>query len=199
MIIKVGITGGMGSGKSTVAKVFGVLGIPVYYADDAAKRLMSEDPLIRQQLISAFGEETYHGHTLDRPWLSAQVFNDPDKLALLNAIVHPATLQDAATWMQEQKTPYAIKEAALIFESGAQRQLDFVIGVSAPETVRIARVMKRDQLSREEVRARMEKQIDETIKMRLCDFVIVNNEQELVIPQVLSIHHALLSGSHRPG
>ena len=193
MILKVGITGGIGSGKSTVAKVFEVLGIPVYYADDAAKRLMNEDEVLKEQLLKQFGKETYVEGKLNRKFLSSLVFNDEEKLALLNSIVHPATLRDADRWMQQQESPYAIKEAALIFESGAQQQLDYVIGVYAPSTVRIQRVMKRDGITREAVKARMEKQINEEIKMRLCDYVIYNDEQELVIPQVVKIHEALFA------
>ena len=153
MILKVGITGGIGTGKTTVAKVFEVLGIPVYYADDAAKRIMNEDQLLKAQLLQLFGTETYIDGKLNRKYLSRLVFNDEEKLAQLNAIVHPATLADAGKWMQQQTTPYAIKEAALIFESGAQAQLDKVIGVFAPAPVRIQRVMKRDGVSREEVKA----------------------------------------------
>jgi len=193
MILKVGITGGIGSGKSTVAKVFEVLGIPVYYADDAAKRLMNEDEALKDQLINQFGNETYLHGKLNRKFLSELVFNNEEKLELLNAIVHPATIQDAERWMLQQDTPYALKEAALIFESGAQQQLDYVIGVFAPVVVRIQRVMKRDGVNYEEVKSRMEKQMDESIKMRLCDYVINNDEQELVIPQVIKIHEALIA------
>ncbi|MCW3089697.1 MAG: dephospho-CoA kinase [Ferruginibacter sp.] len=193
MILKVGITGGMGSGKSTVSKVFEVLGIPIYYADDAAKRLMNEDEQLKVQLRKLFGDETYIDGALNRKYLSSLVFNDAEKLALLNSIVHPATLRDTGQWMLQQKAPYAIKEAALIFESGAHQQLDYVIGVYAPATLRIQRVMKRDQISREEVKLRMEKQIDEGIKMRLCDYVVTNDEQQLVIPQVLKLHEAFMA------
>lgn len=193
MILKVGITGGIGSGKTTVAKVFEVMGIPVYYADDAAKKLMNEDESLRKQLQELFGKETYVDGKLNRKYLSGLVFKNEAKLAQLNAIVHPATINDAEKWMQQQTTPYAVKEAALIFESGAQAQLDCVIGVFAPVPVRIQRVMKRDGITREEVKARMEKQIDESVKMRLCDYVITNDGQELVIPQVVKIHEALLA------
>jgi dephospho-CoA kinase len=193
MILKVGITGGIGSGKSTVAKVFKVLGIPVYYADDAAKRLMNEDESLKEQLQELFGKETYIDGKLNRKYLAGLVFNNEAKLAQLNALVHPATLKDADQWMQQQTTSYAVKEAALIFESGAQAQLDCVIGVFAPAPIRIQRVMKRDGITREEVKARMEKQIDESLKMRLCDYVITNDEQELVIPQVVKIHEALIA------
>lgn len=195
MIIKVGITGGIGSGKSTVAKVFEILGIPVYYADDAAKRLMNEDELLKAQLQTLFGKETYKDGRLNRKYLAGLVFNDEEKLSLLNSIVHPATLRDSDEWMMQQSTQYAIKEAALIFESGAQEHLDYVIGVSAPLPVRIQRVMNRDQVRREEVKARMEKQLDESIKMRLCNYVITNDERELVIPQVIKIHEELISYS----
>jgi dephospho-CoA kinase len=187
-MLRVGITGGIGSGKSTVSKIFEVLGIPVYYADDASKRLMNEDEGLKEKLQSIFGNETYVDGQLNRAYLSSIVFNNPDKLAQLNSIVHPATIKDAADWMQRQTTPYAIKEAALIFESGSQEHLDKVIGVYAPAAIRIHRVMQRDNVTREEVLSRMNKQLDETIKMKLCDYVITNDEQELLIPQVIKLH-----------
>jgi dephospho-CoA kinase len=191
-MLKIGITGGIGSGKSTVAKLFEVLGIPVYYADDAAKQLMNENEALKQQVQKEFGNEAYTNGKLNRKFIADIVFADPEKLELLNSIVHPATLKDADEWMNKQTTPYTIKEAALIFESGAQEQLDYVIGVYAPTPLRIQRTMQRDNISREEVMARMNKQIDETIKMRLCDFVITNDEQQMVIPQVLALHQTLL-------
>jgi dephospho-CoA kinase len=192
-MIKVGITGGIGSGKSTVAKVFEVLGIPVYYADDAGKRLMNEDDNLKQQIKQAFGAAAYKDEQLDRKYLAKIVFNNPAQLAVLNALVHPATIADAEKWMQQQTTPYAIKEAAIIFESGAQQYLDYIIGVSTPTPLRIQRTMQRDGITRDEVIARMDKQLNETIKMRLCDFIITNNEQELVIPQVIKLHQQLLA------
>lgn len=187
-MLRVGITGGIGSGKSTVSKIFEVLGIPVYYADDASKRLMNEDETLKEQLRSIFGKETYTDGQLNRAYLSSIVFNNPEKLSLLNSIIHPATIKDAAEWMLKQTAPYAIKEAALIFESGSQQYLDKIIGVYAPAAVRIQRVMKRDNVTREEVLSRMNKQIDEEMKMRLCDYVITNDEQELLIPQVIELH-----------
>ena len=190
-MLKVGITGGIGSGKSTVAKVFEVLGIPVYYADDAAKHLMNVNEELKKQIQQQFGDTVYKEGQLDRKFLAHIVFNSPEKLQQLNALVHPATLQDAETWMQHQTAPYAIKEAALIFESGAHEQLDYVICVYAPAPLRIQRAMQRDTINRDEVIARMDKQIDETIKMRLCDFVITNDEQKLLIPQVLALHQKL--------
>ncbi|NML23425.1 dephospho-CoA kinase [Pseudoflavitalea sp. G-6-1-2] len=191
-MISIGITGGIGSGKSTVAKIFEVLGIPVYYADDAAKRLMNEDASLREAIIAAFGAESYVDGQLNRSYLSSAVFNNKEKLEQLNALVHPATILDGENWMLRQTTPYALKEAALFFESGSASSLDLVIGVYAPTALRIHRAMQRDNISREAVIARMSKQINENIKMRLCDFVIVNDEQHPVLPQVLALHQQLL-------
>ncbi len=191
-MIKVGITGGIGSGKSTVAKVFEVLGIPVYYADDAAKKLMHNDEILKSALVQQFGAETYTNGELNRAYLSNIVFNNSEQLTLLNAIVHPATIRDSEQWMQRQTTPYAIKEAALIFESGAQHHLDYIIGVTAPAALRIQRVMKRDGITEKAVQERMAKQLDETEKMRLCNYVITNDEHTMVLPQVLALHKLLV-------
>ncbi|MGG9972638.1 dephospho-CoA kinase [Ferruginibacter sp. SUN002] len=190
-MLRVGLTGGIGSGKSTVAKIFETLGVPVYYADDAGKRLMNKDEVLKQQIKDKFGNESYSNGQLNRKHLASIVFNDPEKLTLLNSLVHPVTIADAEKWMQQQKTPYALKEAAIIFESGSQVHLDKVIGIYTPTPLRIQRVMQRDNISADEVKARMNKQIDEEIKMRLCDYVINNNEQELLIPQVLKLHQEL--------
>ena len=192
-MIRIGLTGGIGSGKSTVAKVFEVLGIPVYYADDAAKKLMNEDEELKEKIKKEFGESIYKEEKLDRKKLAYIVFTSPEKLNLLNALVHPATLKDAEKWMQEQTSHYCIKEAALIFESGAHEHLDYVIGVTAPAPLRILRTMQRDGVTKEEVFARMDKQMDDSIKMKLCDFVITNDEQEMILPQVLALHKKLLS------
>lgn len=191
-MLKIGLTGGIGSGKSTVARIFEVLGIPVYYADDAAKRMMNEDEELKQKIQQQFGNDIYKDGKLDRKKMADIVFASPDKLNQLNALIHPATIKDAERWMQKQTTPYTLKEAALIFESGAQEHLDYVIGVTAPAPLRIQRTMQRDGVSREEVIARMDKQMDETIKMKLCDFVLVNDEQEMLLPQVIALHEKLL-------
>lgn len=191
-MLKIGLTGGIGSGKTTVAKIFELLGVPVYYADDASKRLYQTDKALIRSLKENFGEDVYTDDQLNRTQLAAIVFNDPAKLELLNRLVHPPTIRDANEWMLRQTTPYVIKEAALIFESGSSAELDFVIGIQAPTALRLKRVMQRDKVSREDVLSRMQRQIDEEIKMKLCDFVIRNDEQELVIPQVLSLHQRLL-------
>lgn len=194
-MLKVGLTGGIGSGKSTVAKVFEILGIPVYYADDSAKILMQTNELLKQQLIFHFGNETYLNGKLNRSHLSSIVFNDKEKLALLNSLVHPVTIADAEDWFSRQTSPYVIKEAALLFESGAADGLDYIIAVTAPETLRIKRVMDRDSVKADEVKKRMTNQIDESIKNRLSDFVVVNDEQQMILPQVLKIHEELINRS----
>ncbi len=194
-MFQVGLTGGIGSGKSTIAEIFEVLGIPVAYADQEAKKVMNEDPNLREQLIHHFGAATYRNGALDRPWLASQVFGHPEKLELLNSLVHPATIAAGQRWTEQQKgkAPYVIREAALIFESRSVQYLNFVIGVYAPPTLRIHRAMQRDHSTREEVLQRMRNQIDEDIKMKLCDAVIDNDEQHAVIPQVLALHERLLT------
>jgi dephospho-CoA kinase len=188
----IGLTGGIGSGKTTVAKIFEVLGIPVYYADEEAKRIMNEDETIRSKLIVLFGEETYINGKLNRSHIASIVFKDTKKLDQLNAIVHPVTIADSDRWMQSQNTPYAIKEAALIFESGSYKQLDYVIGVSSPLELRIQRVINRDKISKSEVERRIRNQMSEEEKMKLCDFIILNDKEQLVIPQVLKLHERLV-------
>ncbi len=192
-MLKIGLTGGIGSGKSTVTKIFEVLGIPVFDADDAAKKIMNEDKELKKNIIKQFGEESYAGGFLNRKYIAGIVFNNASKLEVLNSLVHPVTISAAEKWMQQQTSPYAVKEAALMFESAAASHLDFIIGVYAPQHVRIKRVMERDNISRDEVLTRINRQIDEEIKMRLCNFVIVNDEQQLIIPQVMKLHQIFLS------
>jgi len=191
-MLKIGITGGIGSGKTTVAKVFEVLGIPVYYADEAAKEIMHKNEPLKQQLIFYFGKDTYVDGKLNRKHLSSIVFADKEKLELLNSLVHPVTIADAEQWFKQQQSPYVLKEAALLFESGAAEGLDYVIGVTAPSAIRIKRVMDRDGVTADEVKKRMLNQIEETIKIRLCDFIIYNDEQQMILPQVLKLHEELL-------
>jgi dephospho-CoA kinase len=191
-MLKIGLTGGIGSGKTMVAKIFEMLNVPVYYADDASKRLYHTDSELINSIKKHFGENIYTNDQLNRSKLAAIVFNDSKKLELLNQLVHPPTIRDAEEWIKRQKAPYVIKEAALLFESGSSYGLDYIIGVKAPTSLRVKRVIDRDNLTREEVISRANRQIDEEIKMRLCDFVIVNNEQELVIPQVLELHSKFL-------
>jgi dephospho-CoA kinase len=199
-MLRIGLTGGIGSGKTTVARVFETLGIPVYYADHAAKRLMNEDPAIRSALVDMFGASCFEHGVLNRAYLAAAIFDDPEKREQLNQLIHPATIADANKWLQEQQAAYALREAALLFESGAAEGLDYVIGVSAPVSLRIQRVMKRDQLNIDEVKKRMATQLQEDIKIKLCDFVIINDERTGLLPQVLALHEKLttLAGPPTP-
>lgn len=191
-MIKIGITGGIGSGKSTVAKIFETLGVPVYYADDAARRIMNENVALREAIQKEFGQDTYINQQLNRPHLASLVFGNEEKLAILNKLVHPLTIKDSEQWMQIQTGPYAIKEAALIFESEVWKGLDKVIGVSSPHELRLQRAMMRDNISKEAVVARMSKQMNEEEKMKRCDFILYNNETQLLIPQVIALHETLL-------
>jgi dephospho-CoA kinase len=192
MVLKVGLTGGIGSGKSTVAKIFELLGIPVYYADTASKLLYHTNKELMASIKQHFGEDIYEADQLNKAKLAAAVFGDDEKLQLLNSLVHPPTIKDAEDWMARQTAPYIIKEAALLFEAGTVSGLDYIIGVQAPQHLRLKRAMDRDGAKREDVLNRMQRQIDENIKMRLCDFVIKNDEQELVIPQVMQVHQTIM-------
>ena len=194
-MLKIGLTGGMGSGKTTVSKIFSILGIPVFYADEAAKTIMNENAALKKGIINLFGKEAYTNDILNRKYISGIVFNDKFKLEQLNALVHPVTIAAADEWANAQSSAYIIKEAALMFESPAAANLDYVIGVYAPQHLRLQRVMNRDNVSREAVLARMNNQLDETIKMKLCDFVIINDEQTAVLPQVLELHKKFLEMS----
>ncbi len=173
--------------------MFKLLGIPVFDADSQAKHIMEQDTGLAKSIINSFGEESYQAGKLNRAYLSDLVFKDPYKLDQLNALVHPVTIAAANKWMLQQKSPYVLKEAALMFESGSAGHLDYIIGVNAPVHLRTKRVMDRDGLTRDEVLARMNRQIDNKIKMMLCDFVINNDEQTMVIPQVLSLHEKFLN------
>ena len=191
MILRIGLTGGIGSGKTTVAHIFETLGIPVYYSDDAAKKIMNENVVLQQQIIQHFGEESYINGQLNRPYLAGVIFNNDEKRTLLNSLVHPLTIDDANNWMLQKNTPYAIKEAALIFESDVWKHLDKVIGISAPYELRLQRAMQRDNINREAVEARMAKQMNEEEKMKRCDYILYNDEQQLLIPQVIALHERL--------
>jgi dephospho-CoA kinase len=190
--MRIGITGGIGSGKSVVAGIFKVLGIPVFDADKEAKQIMQNDPELRRLIIERFGAAAFDEEVLNRKHLASIVFNDPYQLEVLNSLVHPAAIAAADTWATQQKAPYVVKEAALFFEAGSTAGIDYMIGVYAPQHIRLKRAMDRDGVSRDEVLARMNRQIQEEIKMRLCDFVVVNDEQQLLIPQVLKLHEQFL-------
>ncbi len=191
-MLKVGITGGIGSGKSTVARVFALLNIPVYDADGASKRLYRTNSSLQTKLRAHFGDDIYDNDVLNTKTLAGIVFSDPQALLLLNSLVHPLTIEDAEKWISEQHSPYIIKEAALLFESHSAEKLDCIIGVKAPEGIRIARAMQRDGLDEAEVRSRINRQMSEEEKLDRCDYIIDNSEQILIIPQVLQLHELLL-------
>lgn len=192
-MLKVGITGGIGSGKSTVCRVFQVLGVPVYDADSQAKHLMNSQPDLKAQIAHTFGQEAYQDDgMLNRTYLAQQVFPDAEKLNKLNALVHPAVGADFALWIQQQHTPYAIKEAALLVETGSYKNLDALIVVTAPENLRIARVVLRDShRNREQVNDILKKQLPEAEKINKADYLINNDENHLILPQILDIHTKL--------
>jgi dephospho-CoA kinase len=189
MGIKVGIAGGIGSGKTMICNVFKVLGIPVYNADLEAKLIMNKSDQLRLAIIQEFGVEAYSDGVLNKEFLAAQVFNDAEKLTQLNRIVHPAVIQAAEDWADAQTAPYSLKEASILFESGSYKKVDYSILVTAPIEIRIARVMERDQVSREQVLARMNNQMSDEEKTKLADFVIINDGITAIIPQVMALHH----------
>jgi len=193
---RVGITGGIGSGKSTVCRIFETLGIPIFYADIWAKHLLNFDPDLRAGVTAIFGPEAYTpAGEYDRPAVARMAFGQPEKLAALNALVHPAVEAESLRWHEDQQAegaPYTLKEAALMIESGSHRHLDFLIVVTAPEPLRIQRTMLRDGLSEEQIRARIRNQLPESEKVALADFLIQNDGTRHLIPQVMDIHQALL-------
>jgi len=190
-MIKVGITGGIGSGKSTVCKVFGILGIPVFEADLIAKQLMNT-PGIQEQLIRMFGTAVYQpDHSLNRKYLAGVVFNNPSLLAQLNGIIHPAVQNVFEEWYQKQQSAYVLLEAAILFESGFYRMMDKTIVVATSMEERIQRVMERDQITEEQVRERIKNQWSDEQRIGMADFVINNNNDELIIPQIIEIDKKL--------
>lgn len=191
-MLKVGITGGIGSGKTIVCQVFETLGIPVFYADHAARFLMESDAAIISSIKALLGEDVYQGGVLNREKIASIVFRAPKLLQDLNAIVHPAVIRYGQQWMESQKSDYVIKEAALFFESGSYKEMDIMIGVYAPRKTRILRVMERDQSTQEKILERMSQQMDEEEKMKLCDFVITNDDSHAILPQVLKVNEELL-------
>jgi dephospho-CoA kinase len=193
--MRIGITGGIGSGKTTVCQLFEVLDVPVYYADARAKWLIGHDAVLRAQITALLGAQAYTpSGEYDRAYVAGVVFAEPDKLAALNALVHPAVERDSLAWHSEQLAKghrYTLKEAALLVESGGYRHLDALIVVTAPEALRIQRVMQRDGLTEAAVLARLRSQLPEEEKVKLADFVIVNDGTQALIPQVWVVHGRL--------
>jgi dephospho-CoA kinase len=194
-MLKIGITGGIGSGKTVVCRLFALLGVPVYDADTRAKWVMNHDPVLRVDLTEAFGPDTYTAEGLNRTYLAQTAFNDPEKLARLNALVHPRVGHDFAAWASAQQHAghaYALKEAALLYESGSWQQLDRIITVYAPQDIRQRRVLHRDpHRSAQDVLNIIGKQLSEEEKLRRADYVVRNDDQQPVLPQVLALHAQL--------
>ena len=191
-MIRVGLTGGIGSGKSTVASFFRELGAPVYDSDRRAKELMNVDTDLREAITTLLGAEAYKDGSLNRQWIAGRVFSDPELLSSLNALVHPAVREDFNLWSAAQKAPYVLQEAAILMENRGNKHLDRTILVTAPESVRIARVVERDDVQAADVRERMENQWKDSDKIPLADFVIENTNLENTRRQVEDIHRELL-------
>ncbi len=192
-MLKVGVTGGIGSGKTTICKIFESLNVPVYYADKSAKFIMTNNVVLKQKIISIFGSGAYHkNQTLNRKHIADIAFHTPEKLKMLNEAVHPAVLKDSQSWHKNHKNiPYTLKEAALLFESGSYKHLDKMITVVAPMEIRIKWLLKRDKTTREAILARIDKQLSDEEKMVRSDFIIYNDEKQGLIKQVLDIHTKL--------
>jgi dephospho-CoA kinase len=190
--IKLGITGGIGSGKTSVCKVFNVLGISCFSADNEAKEIMDNDTGIIHRISSITGRDLYVKGTLDRMALANLIFNDNSLLEKVNSIVHPVVFDHFIRWELEQKTPYVIFEAAILFESGASKLVDRTATVVAPVEERIGRVIHRNNLSKEQVMERMRNQLDDDSRIKLSDYVIYNSENDMIIPAILKIHEDIL-------
>jgi dephospho-CoA kinase len=190
--LKVGLTGGIGSGKTIVSRIFKALGVPIYDADSRAKFLTNNDPDLREGIITLLGENAYDQQGLNNTWIASQVFNNENKLDLLNKLIHPAVALDFQKWLNNSEADYVVKEAALLYEAGSYQDLDKIIVVSAPEELRMKRVLERDpHRDRDQVEDIIKRQWPEAEKVKRADFVIVNDEQNLVVPQVLKLHKKL--------
>lgn len=191
-MIVVGLTGGIGSGKTTIGKYFMSYGIPVYIADKEAKALMNRSKVIKRKLIKLFGKSAYKDGKLNRSYLASKIFSDKSLLAEMNAIVHPKVASHFKRWLKKQQAPYVLKEAAIIFENSLEHQYNYIITVVADEDLRITRVMKRDDASIEKVKSIIDNQLSDEEKIKKSNFVIVNNDIDRVKQQVEDIHNSIL-------
>lgn len=191
-MIIVGLTGGLGSGKTTVAKAFNNLGIPVYIADEEAKKLMKKSKIIKRKLTQLFGDKAYIKGDLNRPFIADIIFNDTSYLEKMNAIIHPRVAKHFKKWVLKQTAPYVIKEVAILFENGSYKQCDYIITVTAPLDLRIERLLKRDQTTKSKIKAIMKNQWSDEDKVKLSDFVIHNTTLQNTKKQVDTIHKQIL-------
>jgi len=187
----VGLTGGIGSGKSTIAKEFATLGIAVFNSDEQAKALIANNAQVKERIITAFGEEAYQNGEYNRAYIAQIVFNNPEKLAILNGIVHPALAKYFKQWTKKQTSPYVLKEAAILFESGSYKDCNYIITVTAPEQLRIARVMARDHCTEAQVRARIAQQWSDAQRIALSNAVIENIDLEVAKKEVRKLNDEL--------
>ncbi len=189
---KIGITGGIGSGKSTACRIFAMLGAAVYNSDREARRLMNLDPRLIRQISSLFGPQAYKDGRLNRPYIASSVFQDPDLLAQLNEIVHPAVAADFQQWSLHQLAPYVLEESAILFEAGADRLMDATVAVIAPEELRIQRTCLRDGTDETSVRARIARQMDDDERTSRADYILIADEHRLLIPQIIELHNLFI-------
>jgi dephospho-CoA kinase len=194
-MLKVAITGGIGSGKSLVCQVFKTLGIPIFDADAVSNHLVEHDATLKTAITELFGKEAYKNNIYNRKYIASIVFSQAEMLQALNALIHPKAIEAAKQWFEKQQSPYAIKEAAILFESNSEKDIDIIIGVTAPEQIRIERVMQRTGYSKEEVIKRMQQQMPDEEKMAKCNYVIQNNDTDAILPQILQIHQQLINKS----
>ncbi len=191
-MITVGLTGGIGSGKSTIAKMFEELGVAVYYADDEAKRLMNSSQQIREKLIKEFGKESYKNGNLNSAFLAEIIFNDKEKLLKINSIVHPEVDKHFKNWVKDQNGDFVIQENAILFENNKQNDFDYIITVTAPKDLRIERIIKRDSIDKNQIISRMNNQLDDAKKIGSANFVINNIDLDKSRVQVKKIFHELI-------
>jgi dephospho-CoA kinase len=195
-MIKVGLTGGLGSGKTTVAKIFETLGIPVFYADDEAKKLTDTDSDVKAQLQAQFGTTLYFNNKLNRQKLAEIIFGNAEALQIVNGIIHPAVARAFMFWAEQQQAPYVLQEAAILFETGGYKRFDKTILITAPESLRIERAMARSAWSHQETVQRMNNQWPDEQKIPMADFVILNDGNKKLLPQILAIHEDLIRFSN---
>jgi dephospho-CoA kinase len=199
-MLKIGITGGIGSGKTTVCRVFELLGIPIFYADTVAKLIMNTDPVLKEEILKTFGEKSYSmDGVLNRTHLSSIVFNNESELNKLNALVHPAVFRAFDKWLAiHHDAPYIIKEAALLFETKSYTMCDLSVLVVSPEAFRVRMVIARDGISQDEIVLRMKRQFSDEQKMKLADHILFNDENQLLIPQILELDQQFITIGKQP-
>lgn len=190
-ILNLGVTGGIGSGKTTVCKVFAVLGIPVFSADEQAKRIQDSDPDLQKKINSIAGKDLFTAGKLDRAELARLIFADRDLLAKVNSVVHPAVFSSFREWVKQQDAPYAIMEAAILFESGASGMMDRIVTVVTPIEERIERLIGGNKMTREQVTGRIKNQVDDETRISQSDYVIFNSDNDMIIPAILGIHREM--------